>query len=88
MLYLFFFQCRLFSELFERAVNNGLAAYSFQNPGRFLEEAAIYYKTANCLIKLLKQKKSLNTRSLPSDPLSNIGFFFPFFFFNKIIFLL
>lgn len=66
----------MFAELFERAVNNGLAAYSFQNPGRFLEEAAIYYKSANHFIKLLKQKVShgsVSSRSSPSDPLQNIG---------------
>uniref|UniRef100_A0A915DQJ1 Trafficking protein particle complex subunit 11 n=1 Tax=Ditylenchus dipsaci TaxID=166011 RepID=A0A915DQJ1_9BILA len=68
-------QCRLFAELFEKAVSKqGLAAYPFQNPGRFLEESAAYFKSANFLIRQLRSKLGLTqstTRMSPMDPLQS-----------------
>lgn len=74
----------MFAELFERAINaNGLAAYPFQNPGRFLEEAANHFKSANLLIKNLKAKRDfVKAKSPAQDPLQNFGKFL-FSFKNK-----
>jgi hypothetical protein len=60
-----------------------LAAYASQNPGRFLEEAATYYKKANSLVRQLRQRLAIGEnqqqRQTPppigSDPLQSFGFF-------------
>ncbi|KAL3085079.1 hypothetical protein niasHS_010148 [Heterodera schachtii] len=72
-------QCRLFAELFSRAVSNGLAAYPSQNPGRFLGEAATHYKKANSLIRILKSKLAAAPQQrqkslLAGDPLQSFDF--------------
>nr|CAD2133915.1 unnamed protein product [Meloidogyne enterolobii] len=55
-------QNRLFADLFNFAVSNGVAAYASQNPGRFLEEAASHLKRANSLIRQLKTKNAHQQR--------------------------
>uniref|UniRef100_A0A915PD79 Trafficking protein particle complex subunit 11 domain-containing protein n=1 Tax=Meloidogyne floridensis TaxID=298350 RepID=A0A915PD79_9BILA len=56
------FKNRLFADLFNFAVSNGVAAYASQNPGRFLEEAASHLKKANSLIRQLKTKNAQQQR--------------------------
>ncbi|KAF7635429.1 Foie-gras_1 domain-containing protein [Meloidogyne graminicola] len=55
-------QNRLFADLFNFAVSNGVAAYASQNPGRFLEESASHLKKANTLIRQIKAKNALQQR--------------------------
>uniref|UniRef100_A0A1I8BNS2 Foie-gras_1 domain-containing protein n=1 Tax=Meloidogyne hapla TaxID=6305 RepID=A0A1I8BNS2_MELHA len=57
-------QNRLFADLFNFAVSNGVAAYASQNPGRFLEESASYLKKANALIRQLKAKNAQHQRQI------------------------
>ncbi|KAI1726119.1 foie gras liver health family 1 domain-containing protein [Ditylenchus destructor] len=64
-------QCRLFADLFEKAVSKGgLAAYPFQNPGRFLEESAAHYKMANWQIRQLKVKIGASQQPTPNKTTS------------------
>uniref|UniRef100_A0A183BLG8 Foie-gras_1 domain-containing protein n=1 Tax=Globodera pallida TaxID=36090 RepID=A0A183BLG8_GLOPA len=81
-------QCRLFAELFNRAVSNGLAAYPSQNPGRFLGEAATHHKRANAMIRALKAKLATTapqrqTSQLAGDPLQSFDLSTPTTFYGQ-----
>uniref|UniRef100_A0A914GRR5 Trafficking protein particle complex subunit 11 domain-containing protein n=1 Tax=Globodera rostochiensis TaxID=31243 RepID=A0A914GRR5_GLORO len=81
-------QCRLFAELFNRAVSNGLAAYPSQNPGRFLGEAATHHKRANAMIRALRAKLATTapqrqTSQLAGDPLQSFDLSTPTTFYGQ-----